>query len=83
MVSAIYSKKDNPSLKILDFSQLFVADALMKKESNFGFWSVKSPMEERVKGTSNSAGPVKDYPDNRYPVHFIQWNSVKISRIIQ
>ena len=45
-------------MKIVDFFQLFVADAPMKKiqkiifttsKRTFVFWSVKSPMEERVK----------------------------------
>ena len=45
----------NTYLKILDFSQHFIADAPMKKKKSKNvvllledFWSVKSPMEEGV-----------------------------------
>ena len=48
----------NPYLKIIDYSQLFIADAPMKKtnpkfliyhlKGDFCSWSVKSPMEERA-----------------------------------
>ena len=48
----------NPYLKILDFSQIFIADAPMKKKiQKFSFTPAQStfgtPMDERVKNSYN------------------------------